>query len=428
WCHPVLFQRITHARKSNRRLKVVVIDPRRTATCDIADLHLALRSGSDVALFNGLLGYLYANGRRNEGYIRAHTEGVEAAVNSALASVPGVEAAALQCGLDATQVQAFFDLFAATEKTVTVYSQGVNQSAQGTDKVNAIINCHLLTGRIGRPGMGPFSFTGQPNAMGGREVGGLANQLAAHMELEIPEHRARVQRFWQSPVIADKPGLKAVDMFRALGEGKIKAIWIMATNPVVSLPDADAARKALQSCEFVVVSDCVRHTDTTAYGHVLLPAAAWGEKDGTVTNSERRISRQRKFLPTPGEARPDWWIIAQVAKRMGYTHAFNYSSPAQIFNEHAALSGFENDGARDFDISGLCGLDEAAYDTLPPAQWPVVQPGSAGTPRLFGDGKFYTPSGRRALSPSRRVTPIIRWIRPIPWCSTPGACAITGTP
>lgn len=402
WCHPVLFQRIAQAKKTNPRLKIVVIDPRRTATCDIADLHLPLRSGTDVALFNGLLGYLHANGRRNDAYIHAHTEGVEAAVKSALASVPGIDAAALQCGLGAKEVQEFFDLFAATEKTVTVYSQGVNQSSSGTDKVNAIINCHLFTGCIGRPGMGPFSFTGQPNAMGGREVGGLANQLAAHMELENPEHRAHVQRFWQSPVIADKPGLKAVDMFRALGEGKIKAIWIMATNPVVSMPGADAVRKALRSCEFVVVSDCVRHTDTTAYAHVLLPALAWGEKDGTVTNSERCISHQRKFLPAPGEAQPDWWIIAQVAKRMGYAHAFNYSSPAQIFNEHAALSGFENNGARDFDISGLCDLDDVAYDAMRPIQWPVEQPGSAGTQRLFGGGRFYTPSGKARFIP---VTP-----------------------
>jgi assimilatory nitrate reductase catalytic subunit len=402
WCHPVLFQRIGQARKTNPRLKIVVIDPRRTATCDIAELHLALRSGSDAALFNGLLSYLHVNGRRDDAYIRAHTEGVEAAITSAWASVPGEDAAALQCGLEAAQVRAFFDLFAATEKTVTVYSQGVNQSSSGTDKVNAIINCHLLTGRIGRPGMGPFSFTGQPNAMGGREVGGLANQLAAHMELENPEHRARVQRFWQSPVIADKPGLKAVDMFRALGEGKIKAIWIMATNPVVSLPDADAARKALRSCELVVVSDCVRHTDTTACADVLLPALAWGEKNGTVTNSERRISLQRQFLPVPGEARPDWWIIAQVAQRMGYGRAFDYASAAQIFNEHAALSGFENNGARDFDISGLCGLDEAAYSQLQPVQWPVTRPGASGTPRLFGAGRFYTPSGKARFIP---VTP-----------------------
>ncbi len=402
WCHPVLFQRITQVKKTNPHLKIVVIDPRRTATCDIADLHLSLQPGTDVALFNGLLSYLHVNNRHNYGYINAHTEGMEAAVQSAMASTPNIEAVAAQCGLDAAGVKKFFDLYAATEKVVSVYSQGVNQSSSGTDKVNAIINCHLFTGRIGRTGMGPFSFTGQPNAMGGREVGGLANQLAAHMEVENPEHRARVQRFWDSPVIAGKPGLKAVDMFRAIGEGKIKAVWIMATNPVVSMPDADEVRRALQSCEVVVVSDCVRHTDTTAYAHVLLPALAWGEKDGTVTNSERRISRQRQFLPTPGEAQPDWWIISEAAKRMGFAEAFNYSSPAQIFNEHAALSGFENSGARDFDISGLCGLDDAAYGVLQPLQWPVVYPGSAGTKRMFGDGRFYTPTQKARFIP---VTP-----------------------
>ena len=205
-----------------------------------------------------------------------------------------------QCGLGAAQVAEFFELFARTERVVTLFSQGVNQTSSGTDKVNAIINCHLLTGRIGRPGMGPFSLTGQPNAMGGREVGGLANQLAAHFELDYPAHRAQVREFWKSPAIASQPGLKAVDLFRAVEQGKIKVLWIMATNPAVSLPDAQQVRRALEKCELVIVSDCVRHTDTTQYAHVLLPAAAWGEKEGTVTNSERRISRQRAFLKPSG--------------------------------------------------------------------------------------------------------------------------------
>src|SRR6185437_7746341 len=246
---------------------------------------------------------------------------------------------------------------AHAEKTVTVYSQGVNQSLSGTDKVNAIINCHLATGRIGKPGMGPFSVTGQPNAMGGREVGGLANTLAAHMDIENPEHRARVQRFWQSPTIATKPGLKAVDMFRAVGDGSIKALWIMATNPVVSMPDADRVEAAIRGCPFVVVSDVVAETDTLRHAHAKLPAAAWGERDGTVTNSERCISRQRPFLPPPGEARADWRIISDVAKRMGYAEAFDYSSPAEIFAEHAALSVFDNGGDRDFDIGACAGID-----------------------------------------------------------------------
>jgi assimilatory nitrate reductase catalytic subunit len=240
--------------------------------------------------------------------------------------------------------------------------------------------------------MGPFSFTGQPNAMGGREVGGLANQLAAHMELDNPRHRDSVQRFWRAPRIAQRPGLKAVELFDAVRARKVRAVWVMATNPVVSLPAADAVRAALAQCDFVVVSDCVRHTDTSALAHVLLPALAWGEKEGTVTNSERRISRQRRFLPAPGEARPDWWIINRVAQAMGYEQGFDHTSAAQIFREHAQLSIFDNDGTRDFDLGGLADLSDAAYDDLAPVQWPVKK--SADGKRLFADGRFFTASGK----------------------------------
>jgi assimilatory nitrate reductase catalytic subunit len=237
--------------------------------------------------------------------------------------------------------------------------------------VNSIINCHLLTGRIGKPGMGPFSLTGQPNAMGGREVGGLANALAAHMDLTNTEHQGTVQTFWSSPTIATSPGHEAVEMFEAIHDGRIKAVWIMATNPVVSLPEADRVRDALQQCELVVVSDCVAKTDTMAYAHVSLPVAGWGEKDGTVTNSERRISRQRAFLAPPGEAKPDWWIICEVARRMGFGAAFDYESQRDIFVEHAALSGVRNDGTRAFNIAGLADLSCPEYDALEPIQWPV---------------------------------------------------------
>ena len=390
WCHPVLYQRISQARQDNPDLDIVVIDPRRTATCDIADMHLPIRSGSDALLFNGLLKYLHDHDETNEFFVGRCTEGMTEALTSAKAAT--VETVAAEVGIDAQQLAAFYRLFARTERVVTVYSQGVNQSSSGTDNVNAIINCHLLTGRIGRPGMGPFSFTGQPNAMGGREVGGLANQLAVHMDIDNPQHRDCVQRFWNSPVVADKQGLKAVQLFDAIDEGRVKAVWIMATNPAVSLPDADKVRRALQQCELVVVSDCVRHTDTSACAHVLLPALAWGEKDGTVTNSERRISRQRAFLPPPGEAKADWWIIAEVARRMGFAGHFDYDGPWAIFDEHARLSGFENGGGRDFDISGLSGLERDDYDTLQPVQWPVVNDG--GTKRLFGDGRFFTPTQR----------------------------------
>jgi assimilatory nitrate reductase catalytic subunit len=393
WCHPILYGRIVEAKARNPALRRVVIDPRRTATCEGADLHLRLRPGTDAALFNGLLAELARRDAIDRDFVARHTEGFEAALARAQDSAPTAAHVAEACALPVDDVQRFFDWFVATRRTVTLYSQGVNQSSSGTDKVNAIINCHLATGRIGHAGMGPFSLTGQPNAMGGREVGGLANQLAAHMEIENPRHRDSVRRFWRAPAVAAKAGLKAVEMFEAVGDGRIKAIWIMCTNPVASLPDADRVRAALNGCELVVVSECVRDTDTTACADVLLPALTWGEKNGTVTNSERRIARQRPFLPPPGEAMADWWMICEVAKRLGFEDAFSYRSPADIFREHAALSGFENDGSRDFDISGLAGLDEEAYDALPPMQWPINPKRPAGTARLFADGRFFTPNG-----------------------------------
>ena len=306
----------------------------------------------------------------------------------------------------------FYDWFAATERTVTLYSQGVNQSSAGTDKVNAIINCHLATGRIGRPGMGPFSLTGQPNAMGGREVGGLANQLAAHMSFADPADIDRVRRFWNAPRMATRPGLKAVELFDAVLDGKVKALWILGTNPADSMPRADRVRAALAACPFVVVSDCWP-TDTTCFADIVLPAAGWGEKDGTVTNSERCISRQRAFRPPPGEARPDWWMLMEVARRMGWQSAFAYRGPADIFREHAALSAFENEepSRRIFDIGALSELSDDDYDRLPPIRWPLprgtLQPWS-NAKRLFGDGgPFPTSDGRARFVPTPYRPPAV---------------------
>jgi assimilatory nitrate reductase catalytic subunit len=394
WCHPVLYRRVRAAKEADPNVRIVVIDPRATATRESADLHLALRPGSDAWLFNGLLHYLREAGCTAESYVSRHTSGAEAALDAAARSAGSIAEVANRCALDPASVASFYRLFAETERTVTLYSQGVNQSSSGTDKVNAIINCHLLTGRIGRPGMGPLSLTGQPNAMGGREAGGLANQLAAHMVLENPVHRERVRRFWGAPTIATQPGLKAVDLFEAIHRGDVRAVWIMGTNPVVSLPGADRAREALRRCPLVVVSDCHRDTDTADLAQILLPALAWGEKEGTVTNSERRISRQRAFLRGPGEARADWWALTQVARRMGFASAFPYETAHEIFREHAALSGFENGGGRVFDLSGLRELSPEAYRELNPIQWPVLVPGSAGTPRLYSEGGFTTPDGR----------------------------------
>ena len=401
WCHPVLFQRIKKAKEDNPDMMVVVIDPRKTATADIADIHLPIRSGTDHVLFNGLLVYLKYAKERNELFVDNFTEGLDAALAMAESHAASSEAVAAQCGLTLDDVEKFYRLFSRTERVVTAYSQGINQWSYGTDRVNSIINCHLYTGRIGRPGMGPFSLTGQPNAMGGREVGGLANQLAAHMAIDNVDHRTLVKTFWDSPAIPDHEGLKAVDLFDAMDQGKIKAVWIMATNPAVSMPDSNKVKRALEKCDFVVVSDCMRNTDTTRFANVLLPAQTWGERDGTVTNSERRISRQRAFLPSPGEARADWWIITEVAKCLGYTKQFSYSEPADIFKEHAALSGYENnvvDGKRnklrDFDISGLQYLSYTDYDDLHPIQWPVTKDAMDGTSRLFSNGHFYTESSK----------------------------------
>ncbi|WP_417413264.1 molybdopterin-dependent oxidoreductase [Hoeflea sp.] len=391
WCHPVLYQRIAAAKAARPEMKVVLIDPRRTMTADLADLHLAIAPDGDVSLFLGLLAHLADNGFVDEAYVKAHTSGFDQALE--IARAQDLTGLAAQTGLDATQLQQFYALWAGSEKVVTVYSQGVNQSRSGTDKVNAIINCHLATGRIGKPGMGPFSVTGQPNAMGGREVGGLANMLAAHMEIENPVHRDRVQRFWGSPVIADNAGLKAVDLFQAVADGKIKALWIMATNPVDSMPDAGAVEAALEACPFVVVSDIMAETDTIRHAHVKLPSLGWGEKDGTVTNSERRISRQRAFLAAPGEAKADWWQMAEVGKRMGYANAFDFANAASIMREYAAQTAFENDGTRDLDLGAIADIDDAAYEALAPFQWPRPADDLSLTTdkRFFANGGFFTP-------------------------------------
>jgi assimilatory nitrate reductase catalytic subunit len=291
----------------------------------------------------------------------------------------------------------------------------VNQSAQGTDKVNAIINCHLATGRIGRPGQGPFSLTGQPNAMGGREVGGLANQLAAHMVF-TPEEVDRVRRFWDAPRMATREGPKAVEMFDAIATGKIKALWVMATNPAVSLPRAGHVGAALDKLDLLVISENVRANDTVRAGaHILLPAAAWGEKDGTVTNSERRISRQRAFLPLPGESKPDWWIVAEVARRLGFGSAFAYRSAADVLREHAALSAFENGGRRAFDLGALAELTDQQIETLAPVQWPAPKGEPHRERRFFAFGGYFTPDGKARFIATARPAPRAATTRRFPF-------------
>jgi assimilatory nitrate reductase catalytic subunit len=393
WTHPVLYRRMEAARARGQRH--VVIDPRRTDTAEAADLHLALAPQSDVRLWNGLLADLIRRGAIDRPYVEAHVSGLEA-VEAELAQADQSPAAvAADCGVALADLESFFRMVAETPKMVSLFSMGANQSTQGVAKGSAILNVHLATGRIGKPGACPFSITGQPNAMGGRETGGMATTLAGHMDFDDVA-RARIQRFWSSPRIASGPGLRAVEMFDAVADGRIKAIWIMATNPAVSLPDASRVRDALAACPFVAVSDCVAGTDTLQFAHVKLPALAWGEKDGAVTNSERRISRQRRLFDPPGEARADWRIIADVAGAMGFGDAFGWRSPAQVFREWARLTAYENTD-RVLNLGPLATITPEAYDALEPVQWPIT--GAAGAARLFADGRYQTLDGRARMVP-----------------------------
>jgi assimilatory nitrate reductase catalytic subunit len=392
WTHPVLYRRMETAKAKGQFH--VVIDPRRTDTAEMADLHLALAPQTDVRLWNGLLADLIRCGAVDEAYVSAHVAGFDDVVAGLAEVDQSISAIAADCGLKTTDVERFYALFARHERTVTLFSQGSNQSAQGVAKALAVLNAHLATGRIGRQGACPFSITGQPNAMGGRESGGMANTLAAHMEFNAPDLE-RVARFWAAPRLTQTPGLKAVDMFEAVHAGRIKAIWIMATNPAVSMPNASRVREALAKCPTVVISDCMADTDTVAFAHVKLPALAWGEKDGTVTNSERCISRQRPLFEPPGEARADWRIIADVAAAMGYGDAFSWRTPGEVFSEHARLTVYEN-AMRPLNLGPLAGIGGRDYETLQPVQWPVQADGR-GTPRLFIDGRYATLDGRARM-------------------------------
>lgn len=378
WCHPILFGRFLAAKKRDPNKKLIVIDPRRTDSCEFADLHLPIAVGTDTHLYNGLLHYLEQEGCGDKDYLK-QCHDVKPALEAAKTWT--IDKVATACGISADLVQEFYALVAANDKTVTAFSMGVNQSASGTDKVNAIINTHLYTGRVGRVGASPFSLTGQPNAMGGREVGALANLLAAHLDLDNEQHRHLVADFWQAPQpITAEVGVKACDAADAILDGRIKAIWVMATNPVVSLPDADKFRHALAACDLVIVSDCSVDSDTVKCADIVLPAQGWGEKSGTVTNSERRISRQRAVKPALGLAKPDWWILSQVARRMGLS-GFDYDHPSEIFNEYVALTAFKNNPSQSASKNNqprylnlakdlpMPVLSRADYEVIPPFQW-----------------------------------------------------------
>jgi assimilatory nitrate reductase catalytic subunit len=387
WAHPILNARLEDARRARPQMKVIVVDPRRTETAALADLHLQLLPGSDVALFHGLLHLLLWEGLSDPAFIAAHTRGIEALRDRVREFTP--KHVAEVCGLKEADIVQAARWFGAHTPTLSLYCQGLNQSRNGTDKNAALINLHLATGQIGKPGAGPFSLTGQPNAMGGREVGALANLLSAHRDLGNAQHRAEVAALWGIDEVPTKPGKSAVEMFQAAADGEIRALWIVCTNPAQSMPDQATVRRALERCEYVVLQEAFAHTATARYADLLLPASSWGEKVGTVTNSERRISRVRRAVPRPGEARDDWAIGVDFARRLelrlGKARSlFPYDDAEAVWNEHR-----ESTRGRDLDISGL---SWAALDT--PQQWPFPAGAAEGQARLYEEGVFPTADGR----------------------------------
>jgi assimilatory nitrate reductase catalytic subunit len=390
FAHPILFRRIEDAKRANPGMRVIVADPRRTETAEFADLYLPILPGTDVALYHGMLHVMLWEGLVDHAYIAAHTQGFEALRNRVRDYTP--KEVARLCGItEGALLQAARWFGEAQGRTLSLYCQGLNQSSSGTDKNAALINLHLATGQIGKPGAGPFSLTGQPNAMGGREVGGLANLLSAHRDMANAEHRAEVARLWGVDDVPSQPGKTAVEMFEAAADGQIKALWIACTNPAQSMPDQTMVRRALERAEFVVVQEAFSTTTTCDYADLLLPASTWGEKDGTVTNSERRISRVRPAVAKPGETRHDWDIVVDVARRLeqhlrpGRPSLFPYPTPESVWNEHR-----ESTRGRDLDITGL------SYPQLEqaPAQWPFPEGARSGKARLYEDGIFPTADGR----------------------------------
>ena len=394
FAHPIVFRRIEAARAADPAVKLIVVDPRRTDSAAMADLHLQIAPGSDLYLYSAMLHVLLAEKLVDREFIDTHTEGFAALAASVEAVTPAI--AADVCGIDAENIVLAARLFGQARAPLSLWCQGLNQSAHGSDNSAALIHLHLATGTLGRPGMGPFSLTGQPNAMGGREVGAMANLLSGHRNLKSAEDRAEVAALWGVPSLPERPGLMAVELFEALRSGRVKALWIACTNPAHSLPDQTRVREALAACPFVVVQDAYADTDTGAYADLLLPAASWGEKDGTVTNSERRISRVHAAVPPPGQARADWRIASDFALALGRAlmrrdvpDLFAYASPAEVFAEHARSTR-----GRDLDIAGL---DYARLDEGP-VQWPYDAQRGHGAARLYTDAVFATPSGRARFS------------------------------
>lgn len=379
WCHPILFRRIEAHKEKNPKVKIIVVDPRKTDTCELADLHLQIIPGTDVILFNAMARWLIEKKKTDTSFIKKYTSNFEACKQAAFKF--SLKKAAEKCGIRVQQIIEAAKTIANAKGFISMWTMGLNQSVIGVDKNVSLLNLSLLTGQIGKPGSGPFSLTGQPNAMGGREVGGMASLLAAHRDLANPVHREEVQRFWGGKEISGTPGLTATEMFDALERGEMKAIWIICTNPIVSLPNSKKVEKALEKAKFVVVQDISHKSETTEYADLLLPAAGWLEKEGTMTNSERRVSYLPKVIDPPGEALPDAEILWKVAQEMGYL-GFDYNNVSEVYDEYCLLTK-----GTTIDISGLSHYrlkNEGSF------QWPVPHKEHSGTPRLFTDFAFFT--------------------------------------
>ncbi|MCK5815209.1 MAG: molybdopterin-dependent oxidoreductase [Flavobacteriaceae bacterium] len=383
WCHPILYRRLEKHKEENPDVKIIVVDPRKTQSCDIADLHLQILPGTDVVLYNAIARRLIEKNKTDVSFIKKHTSNF-GLIKEVVFQTSLSEAAKI-CGITVSEIKKAAKYIGLASRFLSMWTMGLNQSVIGVDKNVSLLNISLLTGQIGKPGAGPFSLTGQPNAMGGREVGGMANLLAAHKDLANPEHRKEVADFWGGTEISEKPGLTATEMFEALDTGKLKAIWIVCTNPVVSLPDSLKVEAALKKAKFVIVQDISHNSETTKYADLILPAAGWLEKEGTMTNSERRVSYLEKGIDPPGEALPDVEIFTKFAQKMNF-EGFDYENTGEIFDEHCLLTKGTN-----IDISGL------SYDRLKSEgsmQWPVPTKEHKGTSRLFLDKEFYTSSGK----------------------------------
>ncbi|KON80957.1 molybdopterin-dependent oxidoreductase [Azoarcus sp. PA01] len=408
YAHPVAFRRIEDAKAARPAMKIIVVDPRRTDTAAAADLHLPVLPGTDIWLYNAMLNVLLWEGHVDQAFVREHTDGFAALRDHVRDVTPAV--AAEVCGLGrrgADDIVMAARWWGEANAAMSLWCQGLNQSTHGTHNGTALIALSLATGKIGRAGCGPFSLTGQPNAMGGREVGGMANLMSGHRDLANAEDRAEVARLWGVDEVPSAPGLTAIELFDAAHDGRIKALWIACTNPAQSLPEQERVREALARCDFVVLQEAYGNTETAPFADLLLPAATWGEKEGTVTNSERRITHVHRALPPPGEAHPDWRIICDFARELGprigkdAARLFPYAAPSEIFTEHAASTA-----GRDLDITGL---SYALLDAAGPQQWPFPKSAkvadTAGRSRLYADGRFPTADGRaHFIVPTERLT------------------------